>query len=155
MNGIISAASGPPKGIEVTFDRARSLQGELEQRPEAVAGFSNNPVLSDGRDPNRYFDVGAFTLPPEGFFGNVGRNTLIAPGIFTFDLGLAKNFSLHEEIRLQFKAELFNIFNRANFSQPSTTIFDDESGIPLPTAGTITNTSTTSRQIQFALKILF
>ena len=155
VNGILSVSSGPPIGIEVSFDRARSLQGELEQRPEAVAGFSNNPVLSDGRDPNRYFDVGAFTLPPEGFFGNVGRNTLIAPGIFTFDLGLAKNFSLHEEIRLQFKAELFNIFNRANFSQPSTTIFDDESGVPLPTAGTITSTSTTSRQIQFALKILF
>ena len=161
VNGIVSAASGPPKGYEMTFDRARSLQGELEQRPEAVAGSSNSPVLSDGRDPNRYFDVGAFTLPPEGFFGNVGRNTLITPGIFTVDFGLTKSFSLLEETTLQFKAEFFNIFNRVNFGQPNTTIFNnantDANGnfIPLPTAGTITSTSTTSRQIQFALKILF
>ena len=155
INGILSVASGPPLGIEVSFDRANSLQGEIEQRPEAVAGFSNNPVLSDGREPDRYFDVGAFALPPEGFFGNVGRNTVIAPGVFTFDLGLAKDFSLHEETRLQFKAELFNIFNRANFSQPSTTVFDDESGVVLASAGIISDTSTTSRQIQFALKILF
>ncbi len=155
INGILSAASGPPIGIEVSFDRANSLQGEIEQRPEAVAGFSNNPVLSDGREPDRYFDVGAFALPPEGFFGNVGRNTVITPGVFTFDLGLAKDFTLHEETRLQFKAELFNIFNRANFGQPSTTVFDDESGVVLASAGIITSTSTTSRQIQFALKILF
>ena len=155
VNGIFSAASGPARGIEVSFDRANSLQSEIEQRPEAVAGFSNNPVLSDGRDPNAYFDVDAFTLPPEGFWGNVGRNTLIGPGILTFDLGLNKDFSLHEEVTLQFRAEMFNLLNRANFSLPSSTIFTNAGGNPSPSAGRITSTTTTSRQVQFALKIVF
>ncbi len=59
---------------------------------------------------------------------------------------------------VQFKTEFFNIFNRANFTIPGVNLFVDSGGgrvEPDPTAGTITRTTTTSRQIQFALKILF
>ncbi|MBI2822718.1 MAG: TonB-dependent receptor [Acidobacteria bacterium] len=155
INGILTAATGGASTLSISFDQARSLQAELSQRPELRPGASNNPVLSDGRDPNRYFDVGAFTLAPPGFFGNVARNTLIIPGILTVDFGLRKNIVLHENKILQFRAEFFNILNRANFGLPGTTVFVNAQGVVAPTAGRIFDTSTTSRQIQFALKIEF
>ncbi|MCH8818941.1 MAG: TonB-dependent receptor [Acidobacteria bacterium] len=159
INGIVTAATGPASSFNLPFDQAKSGQFELSQRPELKAGASNNPVLSNGRDPNAYYDVNAFTLAPEGFFGNVARNTLISPGQATFDLGVAKSFTLHEETTLQFKTEIFNIFNRANFSQPGMDVFTsiDRQGnpVPDPSAGQITSTTGTSRQIQFVLKILF
>ena len=159
INGIVTLATGPASSFNLPFDRAQSGQFELAQRPELKPGASNNPVLSDGREPNAYYDVNAFTLAPAGFFGNVGRNTLISPGQATFDFGVAKSFTLHEETSLQFKAEFFNLFNRANFSQPGMDVFTsiDRNGdpVPDPSAGQITSTTGTSRQIQFVLKILF
>jgi len=154
FNGILTLATGPPSSFGMDFDRAHSGQGTESQRPEMVAGFSNNPVLSDGRDPNAYYDVNALAIGPEGFFGNLGRNTLILPGLATFDLGMTKGFSLGERADLQFKAEFFNIFNRANFGAPRMQIFGG-GGVRDAAAGMITKTTTTSRQIQFALKIVF
>ena len=80
-------------------------------------------------------------------------------GQATFDFGVSKSFTLHEETTLQFRAEFFNLFNRANFSQPGMDVFSsiDRQGnpVPEPSAGQIQSTTGTSRQIQFALKILF
>jgi hypothetical protein len=153
INGIVTAATGSPASFSMSQDRAQSGQFEISQRPELVAGFSNNPILHDGREPEEYFDINAFELAPEGFFGNVGRNTLIGPGLFTVDFGVSKDISLHEEATLQFKAEFFNITNRANFRIPLMNVFGS-SGLD-PSASRIEETVTTSRQIQLALKILF
>ncbi|MDA2924413.1 hypothetical protein MYX65_07105 [Acidobacteria bacterium AH-259-L09] len=89
--------------------------------------------------------------------GNIGRNTLTSPGLITFDFGVSKSFTLREETKLQFRAEFFNLFNRANFAQPNMNVWGGVPGSEVrnPTAGTITETTTPSRQIQFALKILF
>ena len=72
----------------------------------------------------------------------------------TFDLGVTKGFALTEGAELQFKAEVFNVFNRANFGIPRMQIFGG-GGVEDPAAGVITKSTTTSRQIQLALKILF
>ena len=56
---------------------------------------------------------------------------------------------------MQFRAEFFNIFNRANFGTPNAVVFTSATAAPSPTAGVITSTSTTSRQIQFGLKLLW
>lgn len=89
----------------------------------------------------------------------LARNTLEGPGIAQFDLGVVKNFTVSEQAQVQFRTEIFNLFNRANFSVPDTTVFTgvnpDGTGRISTTAGTITTTTATSRQIQFALKILF
>ena len=69
-------------------------------------------------------------------------------------MGVTKEFALSEGTQLQFKAEIFNAFNRANFGIPRMQIFGG-GGAEDATAGVITKTTTTSRQIQFALKILF
>ncbi len=84
----------------------------------------------------------------------MGRNTLIGPGLFTFDFNLLKTTKLTERSELQFRAEFFNLFNRANFRLPNSTVFV-AAGRRNPSAGRITATSTTSRQIQFGLKLVF
>ena len=154
INGILSLATGPPSSFSMDFDRSTQDQSTESERPNIVSGFSNNPVLDDGREPAQYFDLGALAVGTQGFFGNAGRNTLILPGVATFDLGLTKDFALSEGVDLQFKTEIFNIFNRANFGIPRMQIFGG-GGVEDPTAGVITKTATTSRQIQFALKIVF
>jgi len=76
---------------------------------------------------------------------------LIGPGLATWDLSFLKDTSIRERLNLQFRAELFNVLNHANFNTPNAVVFTP-SGVS-PTAGVITSTSTTSRQIQFALKL--
>ena len=105
--------------------------------------------------PNQYFNPDAFIVPPNGTYGNVGRDTFIGPGLATFDFSLLKDTRITEKLGLQFRAEFFNILNHANFNTPNLITFTSATGVPSPTAGVITSTSTTSRQIQFGLKFIW
>jgi hypothetical protein len=97
--------------------------------------------------------------------GDVSRGFLRGPGLFNWDMSLNKDTplkALGEAGMLQFRMEIFNILNHANFAMPNgsvftgaTTHFSPYSEAPLSTAGVITSTVTTSRQIQFALKVIF
>jgi hypothetical protein len=83
----------------------------------------------------------------------VGRGVLSGPGLATFDTSLFRNFKLRERTTLEFRAEFFNVLNHTNFGTPNATVF---SGTAVsPSAGLITSTATTSRQIQFGLKLMF
>ena len=91
--------------------------------------------------------------------GNLGRNTLIGPGLVNFDFSLFKNNfvkRVSDAFNVQFRAEFFNIINRANFAPPldNRNVFDS-AGNPIGNAGLITSTQTPSRQIQFALKLIW
>jgi hypothetical protein len=105
--------------------------------------------------PNQYFNPNAFVLPAAGTYGNVGRDTLIGPGIASVDFSALKNTQLSERLRLQFRAEFFNILNRANFTTPNSVLFTSATSGVSPTAGVITATATTSRQIQFGMKLIW
>jgi len=90
----------------------------------------------------------------------LGRDTLIGPGLATLDFSALKDTRLTERINLQLRAELFNLLNRANFNTPNLITFAPgptagAAGVISPTAGAVTSTSTTSRQIQFGLKLLW
>jgi len=154
FNGILTLATGPTTSFSMDWDRSGMGQGTASERPELKPGFSNNPILDDGREPTAYYDVNAFSFAPQGFLGDLGRNTLTLGGVATFDLGMTKDWALTEGAKLQFKTEIFNIANRANFGIPGMELFG-RGGVPDPTAGIVTKTTTTSRQIQFALKIVF
>jgi len=113
--------------------------------------------------PEHWFDPCAFSLPDAGFYGNLGRNTIIAPGLANFDFALTKSMSLTENKSLQFRAEFFNILNRTNFNRPGVVggqvgepirMFD-ASGNRNGSAGAILGSLTTSRQIQLGLKLTF
>lgn len=152
LGGITSVTSGAPFPILATCCSGNGSTGSaINERPNLVPGKSNNPILGG---PDRYFDPSAFAPAQQGFYGNLGRNTLVGPGLFTFDFSLVKNTAITERTNLQFRAEFFNLFNRANFSTPANNIFDSRGNLS-GAAGRITSTSTSSRQIQFALKIVF
>lgn len=91
--------------------------------------------------------------------GNLGRNTVIGPGLVNLDFSLLKNNHvkrISDTFNVQFRAELFNIVNHTNFAPPldNRNVFDSK-GNPIGNAGLITSTQTPSRQIQFALKLIW
>ncbi len=148
---IATLSAGQPFTASTGFNRSRDAQDKIADRPNLVAGKSNNPVLGG---PDRYFDSSVFALPPAGTYGNLARNTLIGPGLAVVDFSLVKITPITERIKLDFRAEFFNVLNRANFDLPNTQIFQTN-GQFQGSAGRIQNTKTTSRQIQFALKLNF
>jgi hypothetical protein len=120
------------------------------------------------RKVNQWFNPACFTLQAPGTFGNVGRNTIVGPGLSQVDFAAIKDTRIRESLALQFRAEFFNLFNHPQFGQPNTSLFTagaagacTASGAgcanPNPTAGQITTlaTNTAARQIQFALKLIF
>jgi len=102
-----------------------------------------------------YFNPTAFIQPRAGTYGNAGRNILTGPGLVETDLFLAKKLAFSERLHLQFRAEFFNILNHTNFNTPNPVVYTAATGGPSPTAGVITSTATTSRQIQLGLKLLW
>jgi hypothetical protein len=111
-----------------------------------------------------YYDPCAFSLQPQGTLGNEPRNFLNAPGVLNLDFSAVKDTKarfLGESGNIQFRAEIFNILNHPNFSRPSQSAYAGSTAAipaietPLGTAGTIIKTDTFSREIQFALKIIF
>ncbi|MBI3940820.1 MAG: hypothetical protein HY315_08295, partial [Acidobacteria bacterium] len=152
INSIVTMAAGAPFWVGLNFDQARTLDFD-GLRPNLRPGASNNPILGT---PDKYFDLSAFQVQEPGFFGTLGRNTLIGPGLANVDFSLSKNFDLTEKVDVQFRAEFFNVLNRANFDAPASgaTAFN-RFGVSQAQAATLTQTTTTSRQIQFGLKILF
>jgi hypothetical protein len=119
----------------------------------------NNPVNSG--NPNHYINVACFVAPsPTTRLGNAGRNIAIGPGVLNLDSSLFKNNRIQkfgEMFNLQFRAEFFNVLNHTNFSPPNSTniVLFNSNLTPITSAGALTSTSTTSRQIQFALKIVW
>lgn len=168
MSGILSLQTGYPFSPVLQANRSRSKVGGTQgDRPNLLPGRSNDNIILGG--PDRYFDTSAFAVQPIGFLGTAGRNILRGPGFATLDFSLVKDTALHalgEAGKLEFRIEFFNILNHANFITPGVGqsggnaagvvfagVADTER--PLATAGRLTSTSSTSRQIQFALKLLF
>jgi hypothetical protein len=87
------------------------------RRPDVVAGV--NPFIQTA-DKRFMLNPAAFSIPAPGTFGNMGRNALHGPSLSQVDLTLQKQFALTEKVNLEFRGEIYNIFNRANFSNPPT-----------------------------------
>ena len=149
-NMIIGLQGGFPFTPQLGFNQSRNGDSSAPDRPEMAPGRTLHGIYKG--TPNQWFDPSVFTLPVAGTYGNVGRNTLLGPGLASLDLSLFKTTQLSERWKLQFRAEFFNLLNRANLSFPSLIVLTT-SGAPSSSAGLITSTATTSRQIQFGLKL--
>jgi outer membrane receptor protein involved in Fe transport len=160
LNNITTVRSGHPFTVELGFNRSGNLNTtsfSRHERPDLKPGCSNNPILGG---PDRYWDINCFQLQPANTRGNLGRNTLIGPGLVAVDLSLVKSFELGGDKSLQVRIESFNLPNHPNFAVPSgriafTGVAADGSPIVAPTWGRITSTVTTSRQIQLGVKLAF
>ena len=155
VGGIFTRSTGVAFTATTGFNgRSRSnppVSSSGTDRPNLVAGRSNNPVLGG---PDKYFDATAFELQPAGYYGNAGRGTLSGPGFVNLDFSLRKNTQVTERTNVEFRAEIFNILNHPNFGAVNTGLFAS-SGARLASAGRIGDTRNDSRQIQFGMKINF
>jgi hypothetical protein len=155
VNSIVTLQGGFPFSPQLSYNPSNNGDTRNPVRPFANPAFTGPVILGK---PNQWFNPNAFLVPANtaangGFYGNVGRDTLIGPGLATWDFSVLKDTQIRERLNLQFRAEIFNLLNRANFNLPNAVVFTP-SGVS-PTAGVITSTSTTSRQIQFGLKLLW
>jgi hypothetical protein len=154
-NSIVSLQGGFPFSPQLSYNPSNNGDTRNPVRPFVNPNFTGPVILGK---PDKWFDPAAFLAPSNipangGFYGNLGRNTLRGPGLATWDFSTIKDTKLSERLNLQFRAEIFNLLNRANFNMPNAVVFTP-SGVS-PTAGVITGTTTTSRQVQFGLKLLW
>jgi hypothetical protein len=152
ISGIQTLQSGLPFTPQLSYNPSDDGDTRNPVRPSVDPNFAGRVILG-GAD--RYFDPNAFIQPLPGTYGDAGRNTLQGPRLYETDLSLAKRFAFREHLNLQFRAEFFNLFNRANLNTPNPVVYAAATGEPSPTAGVITSTSTTSRQVQLGLKLLW
>ncbi|MCU1242332.1 MAG: Oar protein [Candidatus Acidoferrum typicum] len=152
LSGIQTLQSGLPFTPQLSYNPSNDGDTRNPVRPSVNPNFTGH-VIQGG--PNGYFNPSAFLQPLPGTYGNVGRNTLHGPALVETDMSLTKKFSLSERWNMQFRSEFFNVFNHTNFNVPNPVVFASATGGPSPTAGVITATSTSSRQIQFGLKLMW
>jgi hypothetical protein len=150
LNGIATLLSGFPLTPQDGSNNSGNGDTRNPDRPSLVPGFTG-PVVTG--NPNQWLNPNAFTLSTVGTWGNLGRGVYTGPGLADVDLSLFKRIAVSEKANLQFRAEFFNVQNRANFATPNLTMFS--SGAVSPSAGLISSTVTSSRQIQFGLKLIF
>jgi hypothetical protein len=177
LPGTINAANPLPVGFVGVVNTPGGGASRNVRRPNIVPGV--NPYLNNDRS---LINPAAFSIPLPGAFGDLSRNALRGPNFKQFDLVLNKRFQLTESTNIEFRTEIFNIFNFANFAVPSTTL---NNALPtITTAGVLSTGSLqpgsgfsqsqaggtfgllrqtvertvglgTSRQIQFALRLNF
>lgn len=150
LNGIATFLSGFPFTPQVGSNRSGDGDTRNPDRPSLNPNFTG-PIVTG--DPNRWFNPAAFILPAPGTWGTLGRGVYDGPGLAELDLSLLKGIAVTERMNLQFRSEFFNVLNHANFGTPNAIVFSN--GAPSPSVGLIGSTVTTSRQIQFGLKLIF
>ncbi|PYV41478.1 MAG: hypothetical protein DMG06_16990 [Acidobacteria bacterium] len=143
LSSIITIQSGFPLTVQ---DGNVSLAGGFFDRPDAT-GISTELARSQ-RTTDQWFNTAAYVQQADGTFGNVGRNTVIGPGITNWDFSTLKDFHFTEGKYLQFRFEAFNILNHPIWGDPDTYFPDN-------TFGKIRSTRIDMRQLQFGLKFVF
>ena len=155
-SGIFTAVSGAPIDI---LD-GPNMSGLTNDRPNINPSFSGNASVGS---PTEWINPNAYALESVGTLGNLGRDTSVGPAFWTLDTAIMKDTripKISEAFHVQFRAEFFNIFNHTNFdtSNMNLGVFQlapNGASTPNPTFGQFVQTASTSRQIQFAIKVLF
>jgi hypothetical protein len=160
VGGLFRAASGLPFTPTIGGDALGLRNTAAFDFPDRLdTKECHDPV--NPRNPTHYIRTECFVVPqPSTKLGNSGRNSATGPGLTTLDLSLFKNNYIRGDSKrwnVQLRAEFFNILNHPNFSVPDRTsaqVFNQNLA-PLPNAGRLNSTSTASRQVQFAAKLMW
>jgi hypothetical protein len=163
LAGILTAQTGSPFTPVISGNVSCTGEfqnfGALTDRPDLVG----NPYPSN-QTPNQWVRPAAFSNPfadagGHCAFGNAGRNILRGPGLSDWDFSLVRHFKLGEKKALEFRAEMFNIFNHANFATPERDVASSSFGqifnTVQPLAGIASGGPGDPREIQFALRFTF
>ncbi len=157
-SAIVALQAGFPFSPQLGYNPPGNGDSRNPIRPSWNPNFTGNLYP---RTQTEYFNPSAF-IPPTvtvgtttyGTYGNAGRDSLVGPGLKEVDFSAVKDTHITEGLNLQFRAEFFNILNHTNFLTPNEVVYSSATQVS-PTAGVITATSTTSRQIQFGVKLHF
>ena len=165
VSGILTTQTGFPFSPQLGYNAPGNGDTRNPVRPNWNPSFHGNLYP---HQVGEYFNPNAFVQPTITFatatcgssktcgtYGNVSRDSLVGPGLTEVDLSASKKTQLTERLGLQFRAEFFNILNHANFTTPNEVVYSSATSAVSPTAGVVTATSTTSRQIQFGAKLEF
>ncbi|HEX7177135.1 MAG TPA: carboxypeptidase regulatory-like domain-containing protein [Pyrinomonadaceae bacterium] len=152
LNTIASFYSGTPLNIFSGRDTA-GLGGAGSLRPNLVPGVD---VYANGSDPLQILNPAAFAFPAPGQFGSLGRGSIRGPGIKNVDFSMAKNWKIQERFGIQFRAEMFNVFNTVNFRAHNLSVAGGGIENNLSNGGFgRANSTRGAREIQFGLKFNF
>ncbi len=152
VTGIFSYNTGFPFTPQLSFNPSNNGNTTNPVRPSLNPAFKGPIIIGS---PNQYYNPNAFVVPPNGTYGNFGRDALTGPGLSELDLSVLKNTRFSERITLQLRGDVFNIANHPNFSTPNLVVFNSATAPPSGSAGVITSTSTSSRQLQLAAKLIW
>jgi hypothetical protein len=147
VNSIVTLQTGTP--FEVNAADVSNTGPSHDSRANCIG----DPFLGTSTDPRNgvWLNANAFSVPDLGTFGNCGARSFHGPGVQNVDLSLFKIFPVTESMKVEFRAESFNLFNHANFTNPSAFY----SPFSLGSFGRSFNTVTDPRELQFALKFYF
>jgi len=166
LPGTISATSPLPAGFTAVVNTPGGGASRNVRRPNLIAGV--NPFLNNDRN---FLNPAAFSIPEPRTFGNLPRNAFSGPNFRQIDLTLSKRFHVTETMNFEFRSEIFNVFNKTNFANPSATLSNalgtiqpgqaftqsaagSTFGLLRSTVGRTVGLGT-NRQIQFALRFNF
>jgi outer membrane receptor protein involved in Fe transport len=154
LSGIYSIQTGFPYTVNIQGDSAGvgAGTGGIFVRPNAVPGQSWD-LPSSQRTTDKYFNTAAFSFPGNGRFGNVGKNTLIGPGLTDFDAVISKSILIREGLKLELRGEAFNIFNHSNYTYIGR-LMSPAATNTIATFGKVLG-QLDPRQIQLGAKLLF
>ena len=152
VSGIVTTQTGFPFTPQLGYNPTGNGDTRNPVRPNWNPNFNGKLYP---RTPHQYFNPAAFLPPATGTYGNVSRDSLTGPGLTEVDFSARRNTRLTERLGLQFRAEFFNILNHTNFLTPNEVVYTSATSGISPSAGVITATSSTSRQIQFGAKLQF
>ena len=157
LSTIASVQTGLP--VNITVDRKNAAVPGLysvsgEERPNYVSGVSLTPAA--GSTPGDWINLAAFAVPANQTFGNLGRNAFRAPGLSQVDLGLSKFIGITEKLNLRVRADLFNVFNRAQYGAPNADISAANFGTITSIIGNYNSAGRgTPRELQLSAKFVF
>jgi hypothetical protein len=151
LSGIADARSGLP--MNITISRSTSAlpdQLNKNQRPNLVPGVS---IYPHHKTTSNWLNAAAFAAPANGTWGDSGRNLARAPGVWQIDPALNKRIALNERVGLSFRAEAFNVLNRAQYGAPAHTWGASTYGLITSSANTTPTGTGGPREIQFMMKL--
>ena len=156
LSAIGTTQTGLPFNITITRSNG-SVPGDYavsgEERPNLVPGVSLTPP--GGSTPEEWVNPAAFSMPANGTFGDLGRNAFRAPGISDVDLALAKDISFTERMKMRFRADAFNVFNRAQYGAPNANLSAANFGVITSTISSYATGRGTPREFQLSARISF
>jgi hypothetical protein len=147
LSTVYQVQTGFPFTISVFGDTANS--GTVLGENPIRANYTGQPVFGPGtQTASKWFNTAAFSTPAAFTFGNVGRNSVYGPGMQTLDLAVAREFSIAERAKFQFRGEFFNALNHTNLGTP-------DRFVNTPQFGTITESTTPGREVQLSARLSF